>query len=121
MAIGTCRREGCENPRRVRRGAVEPLCEDCYRQALRRVATQLSGEEAPGAARKRFQRTPAKANKQKRGLRSFVWKRSDLKPVRVQALLPFRRLLRVAQAPSAQTAGRGPASRRPLDRVRGGR
>ncbi len=63
MAIGTCRREGCEKPRRVRRGAVEPLCEDCYRQALRRVATQLSGEEAPGAARKRFQRTPAKANK----------------------------------------------------------
>ena len=55
------------------------------------------------------------------GLRSFEWKRSDLKPARLQAVLPLRRLLRVAQAPSAQIAGRGPASRRPLDRVRGGR
>jgi len=66
MAIGTCRSEGCEDPRRVRRGVVEPLCEDCYRRALRRVAGQLSAEEAPGAARKRFQRTPAKTNKQSR-------------------------------------------------------
>ena len=55
------------------------------------------------------------------GLRSFEWKRSDFKPTRLQAVLPVRRPSRVGQAPSAQIAGRGPASRRPLDRVRGGR
>ncbi|MDQ3647182.1 MAG: RNA polymerase sigma factor [Actinomycetota bacterium] len=30
MAIGTCRTEGCEEPRRVRRGMIEPFCERCY-------------------------------------------------------------------------------------------
>ncbi len=82
----------------------------------------LSDDEAFSYGR--FNGVPSRAELERvffLGLRSFVWKRSDLKPVRVQALLPFRRLLRVAQASSAQTAARGPASRRPLDRVRGGR
>ncbi|MCP9491202.1 MAG: hypothetical protein MSC31_15195 [Solirubrobacteraceae bacterium MAG38_C4-C5] len=42
MSIGTCRREGCDRPRRVRRGLVEPLCEDCYRAACRRVAAETA-------------------------------------------------------------------------------
>ena len=54
MAIGTCRSEGCDQPRRVRRGLVEPLCEDCYRAACRRVAAQLAAEDNPEAGRRRY-------------------------------------------------------------------
>jgi hypothetical protein len=54
MSIGTCRSEGCDQPRRVRRGLVEPLCEDCYRAACRRVAAELANEQAPETARRRF-------------------------------------------------------------------
>jgi hypothetical protein len=44
MAIGSCRR--CQlRPRRVRRGLVEPLCEECYREAMERVARELAQEQ----------------------------------------------------------------------------
>jgi hypothetical protein len=59
--IGSCRSDGCDNPRRVRRGLVEPLCEDCYRQARRRVADQLADEETAAERRngyRRFQINP---------------------------------------------------------------
>jgi hypothetical protein len=64
--IGTCRSEGCDQPRRVRRGTVEPLCESCYRAACRRVAAQLAAEDNPQAARRRYRQitiaaSPAKA------------------------------------------------------------
>jgi hypothetical protein len=42
MAIGSCRRDGCVNPRRVRRGIVEPLCDECYRAAMDKVARELA-------------------------------------------------------------------------------
>jgi hypothetical protein len=54
--IGSCRRDGCDNPRRVRRGRVEPLCEDCYWEARRRVADQLADEETAAERRKRYRR-----------------------------------------------------------------
>jgi hypothetical protein len=53
MAIGSCRRDGCSNPRRVRRGMVEPLCEECYRAARAKVARELA-EEAAADRRARF-------------------------------------------------------------------
>jgi hypothetical protein len=54
MAIGSCRR--CRSrPRRVRRGIVEPLCEDCYQRAMENVARQLA-EEAATDGRTRFRR-----------------------------------------------------------------
>lgn len=56
MTGASCRNEGCEEPRRVRRGAVDPLCEDCYRQALARVAAELAGEQHPGRVKQRFKR-----------------------------------------------------------------
>jgi len=56
MTGASCRSEGCEAPRRVRRGAVDPLCEDCYRQALARVAAELAGEQEAGRAKQRFKR-----------------------------------------------------------------
>jgi hypothetical protein len=46
MTIGTCRRDGCDNPRRMRRGLVEPLCEECYRRARDKVARELAEEAA---------------------------------------------------------------------------
>jgi hypothetical protein len=55
MAIGTCRRDGCSNPRRVRRGVVEPLCEECYRAAMDKVARELA-EEGRQDGRARFRR-----------------------------------------------------------------
>jgi Sigma-70, region 4 len=45
MAIGSCRRCGLR-PRRVRRGTVEPLCEECYREAMDKVARELAEEAA---------------------------------------------------------------------------
>jgi hypothetical protein len=57
--IGSCRSDGCDNPRRVRRGLVEPLCEECYWRARRRVAEQLASEEAAAERRKRFRRFTA--------------------------------------------------------------
>lgn len=56
MAIGSCRTDGCDNPRRVRRGLVEPLCEDCYWRARQRVADLLAGEETVAKGRKPFRR-----------------------------------------------------------------
>jgi hypothetical protein len=46
MVIGTCRRDGCTNPRRMRRGVVEPLCEECYLRAMDKVARELADEAA---------------------------------------------------------------------------
>jgi hypothetical protein len=56
MAIGTCRTDGCDNPRRVRRGLVEPLCEECYWRAPQQVADKLATEETAAERRKRFRR-----------------------------------------------------------------
>jgi hypothetical protein len=54
MAIGSCRR--CRRrPRRVRRGIVEPLCEDCYQRAREKVARELAEEAATGG-RTRFRK-----------------------------------------------------------------
>jgi hypothetical protein len=54
MPIGSCRR--CRSrPRRVRRGTVEPLCEECYQQAREKVARELA-DEAATDARTRFRR-----------------------------------------------------------------
>ena len=60
MAIGTCRRDGCSNPRRVRRGIVEPLCEECYRAAMDKVARELAAEarEGPRARYRKFELKP---------------------------------------------------------------
>jgi hypothetical protein len=55
VGIGTCRREGCNGPRRVRRGVVEPLCEDCYRRAMEKVALELA-EEAAADGRARYRK-----------------------------------------------------------------
>jgi DNA-binding CsgD family transcriptional regulator len=46
VAIGSCRREGFNSQRRVRRGIVEPLCADCYRRAMEKVARELAEEAA---------------------------------------------------------------------------
>ena len=56
MAIGSCRR--CRTrPRRVRRGIVEPLCEECYQQAMEKVARELAEEAATdGRTRLRMMR-----------------------------------------------------------------
>jgi len=73
MAIGTCRSEGCDEHRRVRRGLVEPLCEDCYRAACRRVAAQLAAEDNPEAGRRRYRQinlTPQPARPPRKALRS---------------------------------------------------
>ena len=45
MATGSCRKCGLR-PRRVRRGSVEPLCEECYREAIGKVACELAEEAA---------------------------------------------------------------------------
>jgi hypothetical protein len=55
MATGTCRREGCNNPRRMRRGIVEPPCEDCHRRAMEKVARGLA-EEAAADGRARYRK-----------------------------------------------------------------
>lgn len=44
MRPAVCRSVGCELPRRVRRGQVEPLCERCREAALDRVRRALDGE-----------------------------------------------------------------------------
>jgi hypothetical protein len=52
MGIGSCRR--CRSrPRRVRRGMVEPLCEECDQRAMEKVARELA-EEAATDGRTRF-------------------------------------------------------------------
>lgn len=56
MSIGTCRSDGCDHPRRVRRGTIEPLCEDCYRAACQRVAAQMAAEDDPASGRRRYRR-----------------------------------------------------------------
>ncbi len=62
MPIGTCRSESCDQPRRVRRGTVEPLCENCLRAACQCVAAQLAAESGPDNAHRRLgNRTPAEA------------------------------------------------------------
>ena len=54
MAIGSCRR--CRTrPRRVRHGIVEPLCEECYQQAMKKVARELA-EEAGTDGRTRLRK-----------------------------------------------------------------
>ena len=60
MAIGGCRRDGCANPRRVRRGMVEPLCEECYRAAMDKVARELAQEAGEGGRTRyrKFELTP---------------------------------------------------------------
>jgi hypothetical protein len=60
MAIGSCRRDGCANPRRVRRGMVEPLCEECYRAAMEKVARELAQEAGEGGRTRyrKFELTP---------------------------------------------------------------
>jgi hypothetical protein len=55
MAIGTCRRAGCDSPRRMQRGIVEPLCEHCYRRAMENVRRGLA-EEAATAGRARYRK-----------------------------------------------------------------
>jgi hypothetical protein len=69
MTGASCRNEGCAEPRRIRRGAVDPLCEDCYRQALRRVAAELAGEQHPGRAKQRFKRFENNPGQQRTGER----------------------------------------------------
>lgn len=54
MVIGSCRRCGLR-PRRVRRGTLEPLCEECYREAMDKVARELA-EEAAMDGRHRFRK-----------------------------------------------------------------
>jgi hypothetical protein len=56
MAIGRRRTEGCDNPRRVRRGLVEPLCEECHCARPATGPEQLASEETAGEVRKRFRR-----------------------------------------------------------------
>jgi hypothetical protein len=53
--LASCRNDGCANPRRVRRGIVEPLCEDCYQRAREKVARELA-EEAATDGRTRFRK-----------------------------------------------------------------
>ena len=54
MATGSCRKCGLR-PRRVRRGSVEPLCDECYGEAIGKVARELA-EEAAIDGRTRFRR-----------------------------------------------------------------
>ena len=53
-STGICRRCGLR-PRRVGRGTVEPLCEECYREAMDKVARELA-EGAATDGRTRFRR-----------------------------------------------------------------
>jgi hypothetical protein len=54
MATGSCRRCGLR-PRRVGRGTVEPLCEECYGEAMDKVARELA-DDAATDGRARFRR-----------------------------------------------------------------
>jgi hypothetical protein len=54
MGSGSCWRCGLR-PRRTGRGIVEPLCEECYREAMDKVARELA-EEAATDGRARFRR-----------------------------------------------------------------
>jgi len=44
MAMATCR-EGCGRPRREEGGRADPLCEECYRGLLERLADEFREEE----------------------------------------------------------------------------
>jgi len=52
----TCREEGCGRPRRQQRGRTDPLCEECHRALLERVARELREEETAAAGRRRYRR-----------------------------------------------------------------
>jgi len=52
----TCREEGCERPRRQQHGRTDPLCEECHRALLERVARELREEETAAAGRRRYRR-----------------------------------------------------------------
>jgi hypothetical protein len=101
MAIGTCRRDGCSNPRRVRRGVVEPLCEECYRAAMDKVARELAAEAREGR-RARYRKFELKP-----GLRP-----ADKPPERVAPIARAGAEHRAAQAEGTQPAGSGGARQR---------
>ena len=101
MAIGTCRRDGCSNPRRVRRGMVEPLCEECYRAAMDKVARELAAE-ARGGRRARYRKFELKP-----GARP-----ADKAPERVAPIARAGAGPRAGRAERGQPARRGGASQR---------
>jgi hypothetical protein len=103
MAIGTCRRDGCSNPRRVRRGIVEPLCEECYRAARAKVARELA-EEAAADRRARF-----RGFKLKPGVRPAERPPERVAPVaRAGAESPAGRAKNRQPSSNRATARRGP-------------
>jgi len=55
MAMATCR-EGCGRPRRNEGGRTDPLCEECYRALLGRLADEFREEESAGQGRRRYRR-----------------------------------------------------------------
>lgn len=55
MAMATCR-EGCGRPRRQEGGRTDPLCEECYRELLERLADEFREEESAGQGRRRYRR-----------------------------------------------------------------
>jgi hypothetical protein len=55
MAMATCR-EGCGRPRRNEGGRTDPLCEECYRALLERLADEFREEESAGQGRRRYRR-----------------------------------------------------------------
>jgi hypothetical protein len=94
MAIGSCRR--CRSrPRRVRRGIVEPLCEDCYQRAREKVARELAAEAATDG-RTRFRKMKLAAGERP----------ADRAPERVAPVA------RAGARPLGAAASRRPARRR---------
>lgn len=55
MAMATCR-EGCGRPRRQEGGRTDPLCEECYRAMLERLADESREQEGVGRGRRRYRR-----------------------------------------------------------------
>lgn len=51
----TCR-EGCGRPRRKEGGRTDPVCEECYRALLVRLAEELREDSAAGRGRRRSRR-----------------------------------------------------------------
>ena len=101
MAIGTCRRDGCSNPRRVRRGMVEPLCEECYRAAMDKVARELAAEARQGR-RARYRKFELKT-----GARP-----AEKAPERVAPIARAGAAPRAGRAERGQPAGGGGARQR---------
>jgi hypothetical protein len=101
MAIGTCRRDGCSNPRRVRRGMVEPLCEECYREAMDKVARELEAEAREGR-RARYRKFELKASARP----------ADKAPERVAPIARASAGPRADRAERGQPAGSGGARQR---------